>query len=299
MNQLIAFQNSVIQRVTQNISLSKAKALQLALGITLVMMVGEFVYSYITGSLMLFSDGIHMLSHGASLGVSLLGVYLAGKKSGASYPFGFAKAEILAAFINGISLVIFVGYIVYESVFRLIEPQPIAVTETLVVGALGLLVNLVTAVILSLAGLEDLNTKSAFYHMLADTFSSLAILIGVGIIQLTGWFAIDALLSLVVAIVILKWSVGLLKQSTKVLLGHTPDKFDTEKIKNDTFNKFWMVESVKDLKIWDNGNETCSAMLKVRLFSVNENEMIYFKNKVKQLFKDKYQIEDLVVDFSW
>ena len=193
-----------------SLGLSKSQAIGVCIGITLVVMVIELVYSYVANSLMLFSDGLHMFSHAASLGISLSAIYIAERTKN-------ARVESWAAFINGIGLIGFTVYIFIESYLRLLNPEQIEVNSTFAVAIIGLVVNLLTAWILSTTGVEDLNTRSAFLHMLADTFSSLAIILGTVIIIYTDWFWIDALLSALVAYVVGKWSLDLISRSWRAL----------------------------------------------------------------------------------
>ncbi len=193
-----------------SLGLNKSQAIWLCIGITLFVMVVELFYSYVANSLMLFSDGLHMFSHAASLGISLSAIYIAERTQN-------DKVESWAALINGIGLIGFTIYIFIESYLRLMSPEVIEVNSTFVVAIIGLIVNLLTAWILSSTGVEDLNTKSAFLHMLADTFSSVAIILGTVVIIYTDWFWIDAILSAVVAYVVGKWSIDLISQAWKSL----------------------------------------------------------------------------------
>lgn len=194
----------------QSFSLSKTKALKLCIFITFSVMALELIVGHITRSLMLYSDGLHMLSHAASLLISLLAIYWA-KQSGNE------RIETKAALINGIGLMIFTVYILWEAFKRLLAPEAIAIQDVYAVAFVGLLVNLLTAVILGASGIEDLNTRSAFLHMLADTFSSVAILIGAFFIQQFEWYWLDAVLSAVIAFVVGKWSFGLIRSALQHL----------------------------------------------------------------------------------
>ncbi len=231
--------------------LGKKQALMICVVITMTVMAVEIVYSYITNSLMLFSDGLHMLSHGLSLGISLIAIIIAAKKATKSYPFGYGRIEIIAALINGIGLLFFTLYIFYESALRIIDPLAINVYETMGIAVLGLIVNLGTAWILYLAGLEDLNTKSAFLHLLADTFSSVAIIIGCLVIRYTNWFVIDPILSIVVGLVIAKWAFGLLKDAIEILLNKTPSSINPTEIQQEIAVKYHDIVDVHEIKIWE------------------------------------------------
>ncbi len=215
MEYLLKVSNIDIERLLKpRFELSKSRALVICIIITTIVMVIEFAGSLYTGSLMLYSDSLHMLSHAGSLLISYVAIQIAyiQKKKNIGRKL-ISNPEDRAAFINGVGLIVFVGYILVESFIRLQTPTPVMCVETLIVAFIGLAVNIATAVILSTAGLEDLNTKSAFLHMLADTFSSVAIIIGAIIIQYTDWYFIDPLLSVIIAIVIAKWAMGLLVKS--------------------------------------------------------------------------------------
>lgn len=227
------------------------RALLISVVLTSGMMVIEFVAGLLTGSLMLISDAIHMLSHATALGISLLAVVFAQKKTGEHFPFGLYRVEILAALFNGIGLAGFSLWIVYEGILRVIHPVTVLGPELTSVALVGLAVNLTTAVILRRAGLEDLNTKSAFLHMLADTFSSVAIVIGGVIITFTEWFVVDPILSMVVAALVGKWSWQLLQDSVLILLERSPKEMSSDEIKTEIKDKFPEVKDIHDLHIWE------------------------------------------------
>ena len=189
----------------------KKVALSLCILITVIMMVFEFVVGYRYGSLMLVSDGFHMLSHAGSLAISLLALVLSRRWKSDSG--GESIPELLAALINGVGLVAFTVFIVRESIARMAAPESIELFQTAIVACFGLFINLLTALILSKSGVEDLNSRSAYLHMLADTFSSVAILVGLLIIRFTGWMIIDPILSLIVAFVIAKWAWQLFRDA--------------------------------------------------------------------------------------
>ncbi len=287
------------QRMPVHFRLERQQALWIAIAITAVTMVVEFVYSYVTGSLMLFSDGIHMLSHLAALGISLVGIRLAAKPRDAAFPFGMHKAESLAAFVNGVGLAFFSLYICYESVLRLFNPAAIEVQDTIVVAILGLVVNIATACILQMAKSNDLNMKSAIMHMLADTFSSVAIIVGAMVIAYTHWFAIDALLSLVIAGVIAKWSYGLLIKSGRSLLDAAPENQCASEIKTDLYNKFDTIVAIKDLKLWQLNDQETAAVVTVTVYPAEVYEYRYIKRQIRKRLEEKHGLHVQAVALDW
>lgn len=275
------------------------RALFICIVLTIATMVVEFIASAVTGSLMLYSDALHMLSHAASLGVSWLAVVLLMKKGNKRMPFGWIKVEMIAALINGIGLAVFSGYILYESGVRLLDPAPISSNETIVVAFIGLIVNLTTALILSRAGLEDLNSKSAFLHMLADTFSSLAILAGGIVIHYTDWFSIDAILSMVVAIVIAKWSWGLLKEAVLILLGRVPTDIDLEEMEAELKKSFPELSNVEELKVWQLSSEKNTGQFRFDVhhaFQIHHNQL---QRRLEHYLVSNYQLENLNIQLQY
>lgn len=269
----------------------KRKALLWCMVITLTTMLIEMGAGIYTSSLMLFSDGLHMLSHGASLFISYLALVIAQRPATKQYPFGYHRAETLAALINGISLVFFIYFIAAESIQRLFEPKAIDTFWLLIVAGVGLLVNLWTAVILSRAGLEDLNTRSAFLHMLADTFSSVAIIIGAIVMYYTSWFVLDAILSLVVAFIIGKWSYGLIRTALLVLMERSPQEIHHFDVEVALKTKFPTIEAIKDLRFWELSSNYYCGILKVE----TRYKDVRLAIEIQQFLKEEFQVADSTV----
>lgn len=187
-------------------------------------MVAEVVGGWLTHSLALVSDGIHMFTHAFALGLSWAAIVLAARPANAAKTFGYYRVEVIAAFVNGITILISAAWIVMEGIARLITPEPVAIGATLAIAVAGLVVNLITGAILMRGDQGNLNIRSAFLHMLTDTLSSVAIIIGLVVIHFTTWQWIDPLLALLVAVIIVKWSWSLITQSLNVLMeGSTVD----------------------------------------------------------------------------
>ncbi len=227
------------------------RALWICLALTLVMMVIEFIAGWMSGSLMLAGDALHMLSHVAALGISLMAFKLANRPCGDHLPYGLYRLEVLAALLNGLGLAAFSMWIVYEGIDRLLNPVSISGHELVVVATLGLIVNALTAIILFRAGMEDLNTKSAWLHMLADGASSVVVVLGAVLIVFTGWRAIDPLLSILVALVVSKWSWNLLRDAFMILLERKPDHINLTELEAHLLNRFPEIRDIHDLHVWE------------------------------------------------
>ncbi|MFV0480653.1 MAG: cation diffusion facilitator family transporter [Campylobacteraceae bacterium] len=206
------------------------KVLKIGFFITFGAMLVEIIAGVLTNSLALISDAIHMFTHAFALGLSLFAIIIATTKHSMQKTFGYHRIEILAAFINGLTIALSVVWIVYEAIVRLINPLSIDIKTMLIVAIFGLIVNILTGVILYRGDRENINVKSAFLHMLADTASSVVIIIGGVVIYFTNWYIVDTILALMVASVIARWAFGLLRESVNILLESSP--LDVNEVKS-------------------------------------------------------------------
>jgi cobalt-zinc-cadmium efflux system protein len=274
------------------------RALLISLALTALMMVIEFAASWMTGSLMLTSDAVHMLSHAAALGVSLLAIMLARRQLGDHLPFGLYRIEVLAALVNGLSLACLSLWIIYEAVTRLLRPVNVTSHELIVVAALGLATNAVTAIILFRAGYEDLNTRGALLHMLADGFSSVIIVTGAVVMAYTGWAFIDPALSIVVSLIIGKWSWGLLRDSSLILLERKPDHVDLAEIERELLGEFLEIREVHDLHVWEITTHFLCLSAHIVLDDLRLSETQRVRAAIIERLRRRFGIAHAVIQFE-
>jgi cation diffusion facilitator family transporter len=198
--------------------------------LTLVTMIGEVFAGLITGSMALLADGIHMAGHAMALGLAALAYYLSRKHAhDRRLSLGSGKIADLAAYTSALLLGVSTVWLVYESVHRLLNPAELMPREALVVAVIGLAVNLLSAWLLAgkhehrhAHGEEDhhhdSNLSAALVHVVADALTSVAAIAGLAAAWLWGWNWLDPVIALVAAVVILRWSWGLLRQTASVLL---------------------------------------------------------------------------------
>ena len=186
------------------------KKLLLAFSITFLAMILEFAGGLLAHSIALVSDAGHMFTHSFAIGLSLIAIWIARKPPCHHKTFGLYRAEIIAAFVNGLFLLLVVFAILYKSILRIIYPSHVHSLHVLMIATIGLAVNIASIFILQGSHKRDINIRSVFYHIIADTASSLAIIIGVLMIYFTGWMLIDPLISLGISVMILLWAWGIL-----------------------------------------------------------------------------------------
>lgn len=219
------------------------------LGLTLAFTAVEVAGGIWTDSLALLADAGHMLSDNVALGLALLAVTLARRPSTPRRSFGFQRAEILAAFVNGLTLVLVSGWIVWEAIHRFDDTPEILGGWMLVIALAGLAVNGVSAWILIRSGRESLNVEAALRHVVADMLGSGGVLVAAVIIVATGWTLVDPLVSLGIALLIVASAWSVLRDSTAILMETTPSGIDATHVA-DAILAVPGVTSVHDLHVW-------------------------------------------------
>lgn len=279
-------------------SVEKRKLKQ-AIAVTTIVMVAEIIGGFLTNSMALISDAGHMFTHSFALLISLGAILYANKPACHHRTYGIYRIEILAALFNSLFLFGATGWIIFESIKRIISPAPILSLQMLIVAIVGLIANLISAWLLHGTSKSDLNLRSAFLHMLADTVSSVIIIIGAVIIYFTGWNFIDPILSIGIALVILSWGWGLFKDSVRILLESVPKSISTEEVTNVLMKEIPLIKEITDLHIWEITSRmysmTAHIKLKEELKRVNVSELL---SRIKQSVNERFDIEHTTIEFE-
>ncbi len=268
---------------------AERKRLRAVILLTATMMVAEIVAGVLTGSLALLSDGFHMLTHAGSLAVSYLAIVIATRRKHPEKTFGYWRIEILSALFNGVTLLPIIGYILYEAYQRLVEKPAVDYTWMLIVAVMGLVVNLVSAGILYGSVKGDLNIRGAFIHMLGDTFSSVGVVIAAVGIQLTGWTVLDPIASVLIGLVILAWSVSLIRESVNILLEAVPKDVAIDRVEA-TILSVEGVRHVHDLHIWQITSKMYSLTAHVALENVPLSEAYAILDRIAGRLDSEHHI---------
>jgi cobalt-zinc-cadmium efflux system protein len=225
------------------------RALALVLLLTATYTVVELVAGLLTGSLALLADAGHMLGDVGALGLALGAAWLASRPATPERSFGFQRAEILAALVNGLLLVAIAIWIFIEAIGRLDDPPEIPGGWMLAVALVGLAVNVVAASILARAAGESLNVQAALRHVFADLASSAGVAVAAIVILATGWEQADPIAGMMIALLILASSWSILRDSVVILLEATPAGIDAREVGRRMAAADGVVE-VHDLHIW-------------------------------------------------
>lgn len=223
--------------------------LVVVLGLVTCYMVAEVIGGLVTNSLALLADAGHMLSDAGALALSLFALWIAERPATPRRTFGYYRTEILAALVNGATLVAIAIYIFVEAYERFREPPVVLGGLMMVIATGGLLVNLVGLWILKAGRNESLNVRGAWLHVLTDALGSVGAIIGGALIYLFGWGWADPLVSVIIALLVLYSSWDLLKQSVAVLMEGAPGNLDVDQVR-DAIRAMPSVRGVHDLHVW-------------------------------------------------
>lgn len=223
--------------------------LGVALGITISFFIIELVGGIFTNSLALLTDAWHMLNDVLALVFALVALWIASRPVTVKKTYGYYRAEILAAFLNGIFLWAVVVLIFYEGLQRIQRPVEVNSLGMLVIAVFGLMANGLSVAVLSRSRHESLNVKGAFLHVVADTLGSVGVISAGLIMFFTGWYLADPLISMMIGVLIFYSSGRLVRDSLNVLLEGVPFHIDLEKVEKKIAG-FEGVKNVHDLHVW-------------------------------------------------
>ncbi|NMC08223.1 MAG: cation transporter [Candidatus Lokiarchaeota archaeon] len=282
-----------------------SRRLLASLIVTAIFMLVELFGGIWVNSMSLVNDAGHMLTHVFSIIIAITGARIAQKPPCHHKTFGSYRAEILAAFLNGLFLLFVVGYLLFETISKILAPEPIDAIYMLYIAILGLVVNIISLIILHDTEHSDLNVNGVLSHVAADTGSSVGVIVAAIVIFFTSWVLIDALVSLVISILILGWAIGILRESGRILLEYPPQNVTIDEIRDEILKKFrGRVEDVYHLHLW-----TITSNINVVSFHVKicclGNDLNGNIPELKQLFmeineflKDRYKIMDSTIQIS-
>lgn len=225
------------------------KGLKIVLALTGTFMVAELVGGLLANSLALLADAAHMLTDVAAIALSLFALWFAQRPATPEKTYGYLRLEILAALLNGATLIVLSGFIFYEAYQRLRAPAPVESGIMLAVAAGGLLVNVVAAVLLHRSAGHSLNVRGAYLHVLGDLLGSLGAVLAALVIMATGWTRADPLISVFVGLLILFSSWKLVRESVDVLLEAVPAHIDLREVRQ-AIDSIPGVDEVHDLHVW-------------------------------------------------
>ncbi|MBF0680814.1 MAG: cation transporter [Devosia sp.] len=250
---------------TPKVSANNERAALIGLVLTGSFMIAELVGGYLSGSLALIADAGHMLTDTVALFLAWLGFRLGSRPADSKRSFGYARLEVLAGLLNALTLFALVGWIAYEAINRLFEPQEVLAGPMFIVAVLGLLVNLGVFRILQGADRDHVNIKGASLHVLGDLLGSVGAILAAVTIWLTGWTPIDPILSVFVSLLILRSGWALLMRTFNILMEGAPEGFDSATLEAGLVKTVPGLAKVSHLHVWSLSSGRTMATLEIAL----------------------------------
>jgi cobalt-zinc-cadmium efflux system protein len=265
-----------------------AGKLAIALALILGFMIVEVTVGAIAHSLALLSDAGHMLTDAAAIGLSLVAARLAARPAKGAMTYGFKRVEILSAQANGVALLILAALIVYEGIRRLFHPPHVQAELILAVALVGVVINLAATWILASANRQSMNLEGSFQHILTDLYAFIGTAIAAVVILLTHFQRADALISLLVALLMVRAGFGLVKASGRVFLEAAPKGLDPEEIGRALVSEPGVLE-VHDLHVWEvtSGFPALSAHVLVS----RESDCHAARRGLERTLRDRFGLE--------
>lgn len=227
----------------------KGRNLLISIILNVVITLAQVIGGIISGSLALLSDAVHNLSDVISLIISYAANSLSRKEASTNRTFGYKRAEIIAAFVNSATLIIVAVFLIKEAIERFLNPQDVGTGIVIVLSILGILANGLSVLLLKSDSKRNMNMRSAYLHLFTDMMASVAVLVGGILMYFFGWFWIDPLLTLIIALYLIYMGYELLKNSTRVLMLFTPASIEVKQIVK-AICTLGPIENVHHVHIW-------------------------------------------------
>lgn len=260
-------------------------------------MLVEVVGGVLSGSLALLADAGHMLTDAAALALAYAAFRFGRRAADSRRTFGYLRFEVIAGFVNAMTLFAIVGWIGYEAWQRFFDPVEILAGPMMVVAVLGLLVNVLVLWIMTRGDTDHVNVKGAILHVMGDLLGSIGAIVAAIVIQLTGWTPIDPILSLLVAVLILRSAWKLLLKSLHILLEGAPENASPEALEHSLMTSVQGLAAVGHIHVWQLTSGKSVATLHVR--PVRDEDARRVVKRVEEILRQQFHIEHATVAIDW
>ena len=273
------------------------RSLLIAIFLNGLLTLAQVIGGIISGSLSLIADALHNISDVASLGIALFARTISRKPADEFKSFGYQRAEVIAALINLTLLITVSIYLIYEAVWRVIEPQVIAGWIIVLVAGIALIVDMVTAMITFRLSKNSLNMKAAFLHNLSDALASIGVIIAGALILLYQWYWVDTLVTFLIAGFVLWQGIIMLPKTFHLLMEGTPEELSSVDIKS-AMEEVDDVEDVHHIHIWNLDEYRIALEAHVVVTADKLQKVEAIKKKLKQVLKKKFEISHSTLEFE-
>ncbi len=273
------------------------RRVMIALVLTGAFMIVEVVGGILSGSLALLADAGHMLTDTMALALAAVAFRVSKRPGDSRLTYGYQRFQILAAFVNGLSLLVIVGWILFEAAQRMMTTPEVMGPTMLVVASAGLVVNIIAFAVLHGGDQDNLNIRGAALHVAGDLLGSVATIVAAIVIIYTGWMAIDPILSVAVAMLIFKSAWALVKRSAHVLLEGAPEWLNVETMQAAIVSRIPEVGSVHHVHVWGLTPQDLMMTMHVRVNCPIDNPTTLIR-RIKSFMKDEYGIGHSTIELE-
>jgi len=272
--------------------------LWISIALNLVITLAEIAGGILSNSLALISDAVHNLSDTTSLAISLAARKISFRKPDNEKTFGYRRAEIIAAFINLVALVIIAFFLVKEGMERFWDPQPIDGGVMFWVAIVGLAGNVITAMLLHRDSKSNLNIKSAYVHIFWDAVSSVAVIVGGFVIWFYGIYIVDTIITLLISGYILYHSYGLLRETINILMEATPEDVDVAEIRKAIESVSHVIDA-HHVHVWNLTEKQRLLECHVKIDRSDAEKLEEIKSAVKNMLLERFSIDHSTLEFEF
>jgi len=271
-----------------------SKNLVWSIGINVIIVIAEVAFGILARSMALISEALHNFTDIGSMTLSWWGEKLSDRPQTDKKTYGYKRAEVIIAFVNGAVLLGVSGWVLVESVIRIFHPEQVAGFTMLIVAIVSLVGNGLATYLLQAGADKNLNLKSAWLHSMQDALFSLGVVIAAVIIYFTHWNWVDPAVSIAVSIFLLKEVYEILSESVNMLLDSVPEDLDFDEIKKVLVN-FDGIISINDLHIWQTGSNDRFLSTHIIINEMEKSERVKILAKMMNLLKEKYNIHHATI----
>ena len=265
--------------------------------LNLTITLAQFIGGIVSNSLALLSDAVHNLNDTASLGISLAARKISNKGVNNSKTFGYKRAEIIGAFINLITLVIVALFLIKEGVERFFDQQTIDGLTMLWVSIIGLLGNVITAVLLHKDSKDNLNMRSAYIHIMSDAMSSVGVIIGGWLIYKYQFYIVDTILTILIGGYILYHSYHMLRETIDILMESKPEEIDLKELEQKMMD-IEHVNEIHHIHVWRLDESQIMLECHVAIDKDDLTMMESIKRTIKKMLHDEFEITHSTLEFE-
>lgn len=278
---------------------SGSKNLLVSIFLNLIITLAEIAGGLLSNSLALLSDALHNLSDTFALFLAYIARKISSRSSSPQKTFGYKRIEILAALLNGIILIVISVYLFYEAINRLFNPEPVKSGIMFIVTSIGLLGNLISVLLIKKDSKKNLNIKSAYLHLLGDTFSSITVIFGSIIIYVFEVFWVDPILTFIIGVFILKETFSIIKETVDILMESTPHEISIKQIKAE-LEKEKGIDNIHHIHSWKiTDNEThfqCHLEVKKDMLLSDANNL---RNLIEKKLKKNFMLDHVTIQLEF